>query len=151
MMAIQQDVSKPYLLFDAGGTLVFSDQFFLSAAARMHGTELAHELLFKAYYELIYTLDSQSYRGAMIFPIIRGQRVMPMRAQGYGLFGDNVDSINRTAQSPHKKKSVCVCFFLCGGWLQTLEILPGKSIVWQSFLMLTTPSTKYEKHCRKSA
>ena len=51
---------KPYLLFDAGGTLVFPDQPFLIQKAWEHGIELTHEQLFSGYYQLIYNLDLET-------------------------------------------------------------------------------------------
>jgi putative hydrolase of the HAD superfamily len=51
---------KPYLLFDAGGTLVFPDQSFLIKKARQHGVELADEQLFNGYYQLIHSLDRRA-------------------------------------------------------------------------------------------
>jgi FMN phosphatase YigB (HAD superfamily) len=51
---------KPYLLFDAGGTLVFPDQSFLIKKAREHGIELTHEQLFQGYCQLIYSLDQET-------------------------------------------------------------------------------------------
>ncbi len=51
---------KPYLLFDAGGTLVFPDQPLLIQQAREHGIELTSEQLFHGYYQLIYNLDREA-------------------------------------------------------------------------------------------
>ncbi len=49
--------SKPYLLFDAGGTIVFPDQSFLIRQARRQGLTLTHLQLFEGYYELIHSLN----------------------------------------------------------------------------------------------
>jgi HAD superfamily hydrolase (TIGR01549 family) len=54
---------KPYLLFDAGGTLVFPDQSFLIQQAREHGIKLTHEQLFNGYYWLIHRLDCEARNG----------------------------------------------------------------------------------------
>ncbi len=58
---------KPYLLFDAGGTLVFPDQTFLIQQARKHGIVLTHEQLFSGYYQVIYRLDCR-FRNENDFP-----------------------------------------------------------------------------------
>jgi HAD superfamily hydrolase (TIGR01549 family) len=55
-----QSSFKPYLLFDAGGTLVFPDEEFLIQKARSYGKQLTHEQLFSGYYRLIYRLDCQA-------------------------------------------------------------------------------------------
>jgi len=52
--------NKPYLLFDAGGTLVFPDQTFLIEIAREYDIELNDTQLFHGYYYLIYNLDQQA-------------------------------------------------------------------------------------------
>jgi len=51
---------KLYLLFDAGGTLVFPDQPFLIQKAWEHGIELTDAQLFSGYYQLIYNLDLEA-------------------------------------------------------------------------------------------
>jgi HAD superfamily hydrolase (TIGR01549 family) len=51
---------KPYLLFDAGGTLVFPDQLFLIQLAQKYGVELTEEQLFSGYYRLIHRLDQKA-------------------------------------------------------------------------------------------
>jgi len=52
--------NKPYLLFDAGGTLVFPDQKFLIEIAQGYGLELDDARLFNGYYSLICSLDQQA-------------------------------------------------------------------------------------------
>ena len=54
---------RPYLLFDAGGTLVFPDQSFLIQRAWKHGVELTHDQLFSGYYRLIHRLDCEARNG----------------------------------------------------------------------------------------
>lgn len=51
---------RPYLLFDAGGTLVFPDEEFLIAVALASGIHLTHEQLRDAYYQIIYELDQKA-------------------------------------------------------------------------------------------
>lgn len=52
--------AKPYLLFDAGGTLVFPDQKFLIREARKYGLTFTHRQLHDGYYRLFYDLDCQA-------------------------------------------------------------------------------------------
>lgn len=52
--------NQPYLLFDAGGTIVFPDQDFLIREAHKWGIKLTHDQLYEGYYRLIYCLDSQA-------------------------------------------------------------------------------------------
>ena len=59
--------SAPYLLFDAGGTLIFPDQDFLIREAQTHGVELTHAQLYTGYYRLIHRLDCQA-RAQGYFP-----------------------------------------------------------------------------------
>jgi putative hydrolase of the HAD superfamily len=53
---------KPYLLFDAGGTVVFPDQQFLITVAALHGMKLTDQQLFLAYYQIIYDLDKEAHQ-----------------------------------------------------------------------------------------
>lgn len=54
----KQDLRKtPYLLFDAGGTLVFPDQARLAEAAREAGATLEPEALFAECHKVIYDFD----------------------------------------------------------------------------------------------
>jgi FMN phosphatase YigB (HAD superfamily) len=60
MIKSSQLLSRPYLLFDAGGTLVFPDQPFLIEQARAQGIKLTGEQLFAGYCRLIHALDCQA-------------------------------------------------------------------------------------------
>jgi len=50
-------MTKPYLLFDAGGTIVFPDFDYLSKTAAEFGIRVTTEELFQIHSELIYRLD----------------------------------------------------------------------------------------------
>ncbi|MBN1315482.1 MAG: HAD-IA family hydrolase [Anaerolineales bacterium] len=50
-------MNRPYLLFDAGGTLVFPDESFLIEEARNHGMTLTPDQLFEGYYRTVYRWD----------------------------------------------------------------------------------------------
>jgi HAD superfamily hydrolase (TIGR01549 family) len=62
-------LSKPYLLLDAGGTLVFPNQPLLIQEAEAYGIELNDEQLFSGFYHLIYALDCQARKSGS-FPCI---------------------------------------------------------------------------------
>jgi HAD superfamily hydrolase (TIGR01549 family) len=99
--------SKPYLVFDAGGTLVFPDQVFLIQQAAVHGIELTQEQLSCGYYELIYTLDYQAYRRGRDFPYDpwpQGYACALLESIGIG--GPVVKAINQAAQVHHKQRSL---------------------------------------------
>lgn len=98
--------SKPYLLLDAGGTLVFPDQALLIRQAREHGIALTDEQLFNGYYQLIYNFDYQA-RQQGLFP----RDPWP---QGYaqsllttlGLNNGIASEVNAAVQARHRKKSL---------------------------------------------
>jgi putative hydrolase of the HAD superfamily len=53
-------MDKPYLLFDAGGTLVFPDFTLISEVAYQFGFQVTVEQLFLAHCKLIHSLDTQT-------------------------------------------------------------------------------------------
>ena len=55
-----EQLPKPYLLFDAGGTLVFPDQEYLIETAQIWNIHLTHQALYQGYYQLIHQLDCQA-------------------------------------------------------------------------------------------
>lgn len=98
--------SKPYLLFDAGGALVFPDEDFLIRAALAYGVKLTHEQLFSGYYRLIYHFDCQAR--------VRGRLRHLSWPQGYvldlfemlGISDASTQAIARAADARSKKKSL---------------------------------------------
>jgi FMN phosphatase YigB (HAD superfamily) len=121
-MEIRQNAPKPYLLFDSGGTLLFPDQVFLNQIAKAHGIELTQEQLYTGYYELIYTLDFQSYKTAYAFsynPWPHGYALTLLKSMGFQ--GEAVNRINQAVQARHSRKSLWTFTF---DWIsQTLKIL----------------------------
>ena len=68
---------KPYLLFDAGGTLVFPDFSYIAQVASGAGLSLAPERLFQAHCDLILDLDWPRERAATLRRILRALQVTP--------------------------------------------------------------------------
>jgi len=58
---------KPYLIFDAGGTLVFPDFQYLAELARSMGVNVTQEQLFSIHCDLIYELDFQTHQQKYLF------------------------------------------------------------------------------------
>ncbi len=52
-------LKKPYLLLDAGGTVVFPNSKLISKIAQSYQITLTNKRLYNGYYQLIYALDSQ--------------------------------------------------------------------------------------------
>lgn len=105
----------PYLLFDAGGTLVFPDQSFLIQEAREHGIELTDRQLFNGYYQLIYRIDQEALK-RVSFP----RNPWP---QGYayalfetlGMANGATYAVARAAEARHRQKNL---------WTFTFDWIP---------------------------
>jgi putative hydrolase of the HAD superfamily len=50
----------PYLILDAGGTVVFPNETIIIRQAKKYGIELTHEQLYRGYYQLIHQLDQSA-------------------------------------------------------------------------------------------
>lgn len=97
---------RPYLLFDAGGTLVFPDQPFLIRQAQACGIELSAEQLFNGYCNLIYTLDCQA-RDSNEFPDVHWpQDYARDLLKNFDIDGATVKRINRAVQARSKRRSL---------------------------------------------
>lgn len=59
---------KPYLLLDAGGTVVFPNQDILIQLAKENKINLTHSQLYRGYYELIYRFDTEPEYAANPWP-----------------------------------------------------------------------------------
>jgi HAD superfamily hydrolase (TIGR01662 family) len=56
--------TKPYLLLDAGGTLVFPDQTYLKSELSKKGIHLTDEQLYREYYQSIYEFDQKFFNNS---------------------------------------------------------------------------------------
>jgi putative hydrolase of the HAD superfamily len=120
--------SKPYLLFDAGGTLVFPDQPFLMQKIQEHGIELPgdkerdEDKLYNGYYRLIHELDCQARQyGIDIAEDPWPQGYVHALLESMGIGGPAAEAINQAAQARHRKKSLWTFTF---SWIrETLDRL----------------------------
>ena len=99
--------SKPYLLFDAGGTLVFPNPNFLITDANKLGIHLNHEQLFDGYYKLIYHLDRQADLTG-IFPENHWPDgyVTALFEYGLKIHDPKVSRLNKLVIKRHEKRSL---------------------------------------------
>ncbi len=99
--------SKPYILFDAGGTLVFPDQDFLIETAKSCGINLTHKQLFNGYYRLIHRLDWQVYNVGVPprDPWPNGYAAA-LFENGLNLHRTNIDVMTKIVNARHIKKSL---------------------------------------------
>ncbi len=116
MVATTKVSNLPYLLLDAGGTLVFPDQNYLIAEARKRAIELTATQLYDGFYRLIYTLDCHA-RGNGGYP----KNPWP---QGYahelfrtlGMVNSDTQAISQIADKHHKRVSLWTFTF---DWIRT--------------------------------
>lgn len=100
-------LNRPYLLFDAGGTLVFPNESFLIEEAAKYGITLTHDQLFDGYYRTIYRWD----RAAQICPEPPPRDPWP-RGYAYTLFetlGMTSPTTNKIAEAfnvKHKEENL---------------------------------------------
>lgn len=94
-----------YLLFDAGGTLVFPDQTFLVRQARAQGIEVTGEQLFAGHYQLIHDLDVYVQHHSR-FPELWPQGYTRALFERLGVRGPAVDAIARAATVRNRQKSL---------------------------------------------
>jgi FMN phosphatase YigB (HAD superfamily) len=97
---------KPYLLFDAGGTLVFPDQSFLVQQARTQGIELSEARLFDGYYRLIYALDCQAGRQSGRFPAPWARGYAYALFETLGIAGPATDVVAQAFEDRHCQKNL---------------------------------------------
>lgn len=96
---------KPYLLFDAGGTLVFPDQSFLIEQAGSLDISLTHSQLFDGYYRLIYNLDCLARLGEPPQSPWRHGYVHAL-LDLLGITGPAAETIVAASQARHHEKSL---------------------------------------------
>ena len=123
--------SKPYLLFDAGGTLVFPDQPFLMQKIQEHGIELPgdkewdKDKLYDGYYRLIHGLDCQARQQGSDVPYDpwpQGYARALLESMKKG--GPAAEAVNQAVQARHRKKSLWTFTF---SWIpDTLDRLAAQ-------------------------
>jgi putative hydrolase of the HAD superfamily len=94
---------KPYLLFDAGGTLIFPDQDFLIQEARTHGVELSYKQLYVGYYRLIHRLDCQARTQGHFPNLPWPRRYASDLFETLGMVNSSTQAIARAADAREKK------------------------------------------------
>ena len=116
------DLVKPYLLFDAGGTLVFPDQTFLLQEAQRHGIRLTDKQLFAGYYRLIYHLDFRAYTRDRQFPLNPWPRGYASAVfETLSVNGAGARTVNRSAVERHRDVNLWTFTF---SWVrETLSLL----------------------------
>jgi len=97
---------EPYLLFDAGGTLVFPDQPFLVQQAQEQGMELTDTQLFHGYYRLIHTLDCQARSQSGRFPTPWARGYVYALFETLGIVGPATDVIAQAFEDRHRQKNL---------------------------------------------
>jgi len=97
---------QPYLLFDAGGTLVFPDQSFLVQQARTQGIELSEARLFDGYYRLIHALDCQAGRQCGRFPTPWARGYAYALFETLGIAGPATDVVAQAFEDRHCQKNL---------------------------------------------
>jgi len=97
---------KPYLLFDAGGTLVFPNQSFLVQEARKQGIELTETQLSDGYYRLIHALDRQADSQSSKFPDPWPNGYAYALFEILGIAGPATDAIAKAFQERHCRKNL---------------------------------------------
>ena len=116
---------KPYLLFDAGGTLVFPDQSFLIEQASLVDISLSHTQLFDGYCRLIYALDCQARANGGRPPSQPWPRgYVGALLEWLDITGPAGDAILAAGQARHRQKNLWTFTF---SWVpETLNRLAGQ-------------------------
>lgn len=116
--------TKPYLLFDAGGTLVFPDQDILIQEARQRGIELSNEQLYEGYYRLIHHLDLQRRQDPHLFHAPWPQGYAFALFETLGVNGAAARATAEAVQERHEHKNLWTFTF---EWVyKTLYRLAGQ-------------------------
>jgi putative hydrolase of the HAD superfamily len=115
--------STPYLIFDAGGTLLFPDQTFIIPLAQTHGITLSPEQLYTAFYHVIHDLDRHiRHEGYDANPWPDGFAYALLAM--IGLNGAAAETMAEACQVQHRAKSLWTFTF---AWVtETLSRLAGQ-------------------------
>jgi len=115
---------QPYLLFDAGGTLVFPDLHLLSAQAQQVGLQTSLDDIFAAYCHIIFDIDHHAQQ--------HGRLPVPYYPQGVGwAFYERLGLCNKAleeaAQGIHRRDRVKSLWTFTFPWVvQTLRRLSAQ-------------------------
>ena len=97
--------SKPYLLFDAGGTLVFPDHSLLVQIASQSGVQTTSKELFAIHCEQVYAADHHTrQRGHLVTAWPEGYTRTLFK--GLGINNGNLNSIVKTADEHDRRQNL---------------------------------------------
>jgi putative hydrolase of the HAD superfamily len=93
---------KPYLLLDAGGTVVFPNQDVLIQLGKKNGIELTNEQLYWGYYQVIHQLDVPPKFPSNPWPMGYTRAVLDI----LGISGSNSCNLALDGNAWHQKKTL---------------------------------------------
>lgn len=104
-MQQENRLQKPYLLFDAGGALVFPDHPLLARLAREEGVQVTGQQLFEAHFQLIHAIDSQArHNGRLVVEWPKGYAATLSEHLGWP--ADTAGQIEAKAREEDRKRSL---------------------------------------------
>lgn len=117
--------NKPYLLFDAGGTIVFPNQRFLIQLAQRQGLELTHEQLFDGYYRVMHKLDcDQAHCDKGFNPSPWPEVYINLLSDELKMNSSTAEEIVKTFSARHRERNLWAFTF---DWVrETLGLLKNK-------------------------
>lgn len=97
--------SKPYLLLDAGGTLLFIDQDYLSRLADSHGFQIEAKRFYEEHFRLVHWFDTY---------VSTQRRFMSRLSEPYsqillrmvGLSAEDAEQVAKIAQARHEQRNL---------------------------------------------
>ena len=96
---------KPYLLLDAGGTLLFIDQVYLSQAAHAHGFQVEAPRFYEEHFRLIHWLDAY-IRTHRKFPPRLNKPYPQILFESVGMPEEAAAQAGQVAEAAHKDKNL---------------------------------------------
>ena len=113
----------PYLLFDAGGTLVFPDHVFLAHQAQRQGIKVTEDQLFASHFQLTHRFDSH-FREHGQFMDVGARSYTHVVFDFLGVTEPALDALTQAANAYHRHKSLWTFTF---DWVdETLSQLAGQ-------------------------
>jgi len=115
--------AKPYLLLDAGGTLVFMDQDYLSRLADAHGFQVEARRFYDEYFRLVHRFDMH-VRTHRRLPPKRPKPYLQTLFEWVGMPEQAAERAAQVAEIKHKEQNLWTFTF---PWIvETLEQLKGQ-------------------------